>query len=350
MHDSPMERKIRFFGPLLLFLMGTLFFRLNWYFEMPTGELIRSDIIGLTAGYVCWNLTRWVLKKLQKRYPGLTNTRRRLLWMALLMPVLVNFAWLLRQSLHIGFNNASYIWIPIPAYTYALGIQIFYHCVYYAIYEGGYVLLEWQRSFEQNEWLKKNKLQHQLDTLKSQINPHFLFNSLNSLSMLIHENPRRAEAFVDEISHVYRYLLRANEQPLTTLGRELQFIQSYFELLKTRYGTGIDLQILVEEDQSESKIPPLTLQLLVENAVKHNVILPEQPLKISIEVQGKSLVVRNNLNRKNSILHSNRIGLANIAAKYNLLGGKSISFREEDGDFVVTLPLLAQQPQNSPGL
>lgn len=343
-----LERKIRLLGPLLLFLVGTLFFRLNWYVEMPTGELIRSDIIGLTAGYVCWNLTRWVVLRLQKRHPGLTNTRRRLLWMGLLMPLLVNFAWLLRQLLHIGFNDACYIWIPIPAYTYALGIQIFYHCVYFAIYEGGYVMQEWQRSYEQNEWLKKNKLQHQLDTLKSQINPHFLFNSLNSLSMLIHDNPRRAETFVDEISNVYRYLLRANEQPLTTLRRELQFIQSYFELLKTRYGAGIDLQILVEEEKVEAKIPPLTLQLLVENAVKHNAILPEQPLTVVIETKGQSLLVRNNLNRKNSTLPSHGVGLANIAAKYSLIGSESISFTEDAGYFVVRLPLLAHQPQIQP--
>ena len=338
------ERKIRLLGPVLLFLVGTLFFRLNWYFELPTGELIRSDIIGLTAGYVCWNLTRWIVLNLQKRYSGLTNTRRRLLWMGLILPLLVNFAVLFRQLLHILFNDASYFSIRIPAYPYSLGIQIFYHFVYYAIYEGGYVLQEWQRSYEQNEWLKKNKLQHQLDTLKSQINPHFLFNSLNSLSMLIHENPRQAEAFVDEISNVYRYLLRANEQPLTSLSHELQFIQSYFQLLKTRYEAGIDLEILVDEELLESRIPPLTLQLLVENAVKHNAILPEQPLIVVIETKGQKLVVRNNLNRKKSTLHSNRVGLANIAAKYNLLSGESISLSEEAGHFVVTLPLLAYQP------
>ncbi|MPR36862.1 sensor histidine kinase [Salmonirosea aquatica] len=344
------EQKIRLAGPILLFLIGTLFFRLNWYFELPTGELIRSDIIGLTAGYLCWNLTRWVVQRLQIRFPGLTNTRRRLLWMGLLLPLLVNIAWLLRQFLHIGFNDASYIWVSVSAYTYALGIQIFYHGIYYTIYEGGYVLQEWQRSYEHNEWLKKNKLQHQLETLKSQINPHFLFNSLNSLSMLIHDNPRQAEAFVDEISNVYRYLLRANEQPLTTLRRELQFIQSYFQLLKTRYGPGIDLRILVEAEQLEAKIPPLTLQLLVENAVKHNAVLPEQPLMVLIEARGQYLEVRNNLNRKNSTLQSNRVGLANISAKYTLLSSQSISVREEDGYFVVTLPLLAFESQTYPGI
>lgn len=341
------DKRLRIIGPLILFAVGTLFFRLNWYFELTADNLLRSDIIAVSAGYICWHLAREVVLRLQKRYPGLANTRQRLLWMGLLLPLLVNFAWIIRQIGHIVFNNASYIWQSLPAYTYTLGIQIFYHCIYYVIYEGSYVMRAWQQTYAQNERLKKNKLQHQLDTLKSQINPHFLFNSLNSLSMLIHENPRQAEAFVDEISSVYRYLLRANDQELTTLDRELHFIKSYFQLLKTRYGTGIELYIAVSERQLERKIPPLTLQLLVENAVKHNVILPESPLVVEILTRGQLLVVQNNLQRKNTAVPSNRVGLANIATKYRLLGKREIFIREDAGRFVVTLPLLANLPETN---
>lgn len=342
------DKQLRIIGPFVLFLVGALFFRLNWYLELSMNRLIRSDLIGLWAGYICWNLARWVVLRLQKRYPGLANTRQRLLRMALLMPLLVNFAWLIRQLAHLTLNNGSHVSQTVFDYTYALGIQIFYHCVYFVIYEGGYVLRAWQQAYAQNEQLKKNKLQHQLDTLKSQINPHFLFNSLNSLSMLIHDNPRRAEAFVDEISSVYRYLLRANEQELTTLGREIQFIRSYFQLLKTRHGAGIDLRIAVNERLLERKIPPLTLQLLVENAVKHNAILPESPLVVEILTRGPLLIVQNNLQRKNTSVPSNKVGLANIATKYRLLGQRKITIREEAGQFVVTLPLLANQPETNP--
>lgn len=339
------DKKLRIIGPFALFLIGTLFFRLDWYLELSTGTLVRSDLIGLTAGYICWNLARWVAMRLQKRYPGLANTRQRLLWMALLMPVLVNFAWLIRQLAHMALNNGSYTTQTLPDYTYSVGIQIFYHCVYFVIYEGGYVLQAWQQAYEQNERLKKNKLKHELDTLKSQINPHFLFNSLNSLSMLIYENPRQAEEFVDEISSVYRYLLRANDQELTTLGRELQFIKSYFQLLKTRYGAGIELTVAVDDNLLEQRLPPLTLQLLVENAVKHNVILPSRPLVIEILTQGPWLVVQNNLQRKTTAVPSNKVGLANIATKYRLLEKRDITIYEGNGRFVVSLPLLASQSQ-----
>lgn len=342
------DRKFRIYGPFVLFLIGTLFFRLNWYFELPTQNLIIANSIGLAAGYVCWNTTRWVVKQLQQRYPGLSNSRQRLVWMALLLPVLVNFGWLVRRLTRMFLYSPYGFTEPITEYTYSIGIQVFYHCVYYVVYEGSYVLEAWHLTYAQNEQYKKNKLQQQLNLLKGQINPHFLFNSLNSLSMLIHENPRQAETFVDELSSVYRYLLQNNQNPdtdreLTTLDRELQFIQSYFRLLKTRYGEGIALQVKVDESQLSQQIPPLTLQLLVENAVKHNVILPESPLLVEIFTQNEQLVVQNTLQRKAAV-YSTKVGLANIATKYKLLGLYAISIREEAGRFVVAVPLLTPQP------
>jgi hypothetical protein len=342
------DRKLRIFGPLVLFLVGTVFFRLNWYFNLTPDTLLRSDMIALVAGYICWNLTRWIVLLLQQKHPGLANTRYRLLWMALFLPFLVNFAWMIRQLAHVVLNNTPVMTGTLPEFTYALGIQIFYHCVYYVVYEGTYLVKAWEETYKQNERLKKNKIRSQLDTLKNQINPHFLFNSLNSLSMLIHENPRQAEAFVDEISNVYRYLLRSNDQELTSLQCELRFIQSYFQLLKTRYGAGIDLEIDVQDWQLDLKLPPLTLQLLVENAVKHNAILPDSPLVVRIEARGETLVVQNNLQRKIASPSSHRVGLSNIATKYQLLSGLTISMKDDDGNFVVTLPLLNKLPQTRP--
>src|SRR5919202_3523516 len=265
------DRQLRIFGPIVLFMVGTLFFRLNWYFELSPEALIRRDLIALGAGYLCWNLARWVVLRLQKQYPGLDNIRKRLIWMAILLPLLVNNAWFIRSLAHVAFKNETTLWEPFTQYSYSIGIQIFYHCVYFVIYESTYIVWAWQQAYMQNEQLKKSKLRHQLDTLKSQINPHFLFNSLNSLSVLIHDKPRQAETFIDELSNVYRYLLRTNgadeqdrNQKLTSLEDELQFIRSYFELLKTRYGEGIDLRIDVADWQLDQKIFPLTLQLLVE--------------------------------------------------------------------------------------
>ncbi|MBO0952578.1 sensor histidine kinase [Fibrella forsythiae] len=353
--DTFSDQKLRIYGPFVLFLIGTLFFRLNWYFELSLSDLAISDLISLVAGYVCWELARWMIHQLQARYPNLLNTRRRLRWMVLLLFTLANVAWAMRRLGYVLLATDDRFMVPLPNYTYGLGIQLFYHCVYYVVYEGGYVLQAWRQTYNNNEQLKKNRLTHQLNQLRTQLNPHFLFNSLNSLSMLIHENPRQAEAFVDELSSVYRYVLRSNnhneEAPeLTTLEQELQFIRSYFELLTIRYGKGIDLHIDVDCRYLNHQIPPLTLQLLVENAVKHNVILSDSPLRVVIFTEGLQLVIQNNLQRKNSAVHSTKIGLNSIAMKYRLLGSFAISICEEAGYFVVKLPLLPTQltPVNEP--
>ncbi|QDK83854.1 hypothetical protein EXU85_26195 [Spirosoma sp. KCTC 42546] len=189
--------------------------------------------------------------------------------------------------------------------------------------------------------LEQEKKDVQLRALQAQVNPHFLFNSLNSLSSLIDDEPQRAGQFVDELSVVYRYLLKANDQVLTTLADELDFIQSYYRLLKTRYGSGLDLTIQVKADHLTRLLPPLTLQLLVENAVKHNVTLPRRPLSIWVYTDEDGyLLVRNNLQRKQVRVLSNGVGLSTIASQLRNLEQPAPVVEEEDGFFIVRLPLI----------
>ncbi len=218
----------------------------------------------------------------------------------------------------------------------------------------------WRQHEINAERLMKENVNGQLESLKAQISPHFLFNTLNSLSALIGEDQEKAEQFVDEMARVYRYLLQTNHSSidegdsgqLTTLKKELSFIESYGHLLKTRYGEGMKLYIHVEESFLNRRIPPLTLQLLVENAVKHNVIRASRPLTIFIlsTVEGQ-LMVRNNLQKKNLTagaenIESTHVGLANIITKYKLLGeyrpGLPQPVIESNHEFfTVTLPLIS---------
>ncbi|WP_460634175.1 sensor histidine kinase [Larkinella terrae] len=195
--------------------------------------------------------------------------------------------------------------------------------------------------------MQQEKTEVQMRALQSQVNPHFLFNGLNTLSSLIDEAPRQASEFVDELSNVYRYLLRSNENELVTLSDELRFIRSYFHLLQTRFGRSVQLHVSVNEPLKAALVPPLTLQLLVENAVKHNVILPDQPLTIRIRTTSNDLlIVENNLQRKNLRIESNGVGLSNIDHKYRLLNQPVPLVGEADGWFQVILTLLTI-PQNS---
>lgn len=207
--------------------------------------------------------------------------------------------------------------------------------------EGATFYEKWRVLVDEAEQLKKENLQSQLEGLKGQVNPHFLFNSLNSLSSLISEDPGKAEKFLDEMSKVYRYMLRTNEDGLTTLETELQFIHSYFHLLKTRYGDGLDMELKIDEKLLHYLIPPLTLQILVENAVKHNMILRDSPLVIQLlTTNSRKLIVTNNLQRKNRMVFSNKVGLNNIHNKYRLMKQEEILIRDDGKEFAVIVPLI----------
>lgn len=213
--------------------------------------------------------------------------------------------------------------------------------LFIGLYEGLYSLTKWKENSLQAEVYKREVLLIQLDVLKNQINPHFLFNSLNALSSLISEEPRQAEQYVDEMAKVYRYLLQTNENTLTTLENELEFIESYYHLLKMRYQNGVQLRISVPEDARQHRLPPLTLQLLVENAVKHNRVQASKPLQIEIDLLPDGwLQIRNNLQIKTTKVVSNRVGLTNIAAKYRLLDEPEPIISDQGGFFTVALPLL----------
>ncbi len=213
------------------------------------------------------------------------------------------------------------------------------------LYELNYSLEKWKEIKINKEALKRAGMQGQLQGLKSQVNPHFLFNSLNTLSALITDEPRRAEEFVDEMAKVYRYLLQTNQNELTTLSTEIKFINSYYHLLRTRYDVGLALIIDVNAAALNKKIPPLTLQLLIENAVKHNTILEKSPLYLYITSIGDDMLeVKNNLLEKSTPVKSTKLGLSNIQARYQLLSERQPVIEAGPDYFKVLLPLLSETP------
>jgi LytS/YehU family sensor histidine kinase len=207
--------------------------------------------------------------------------------------------------------------------------------------EGDYIFDKWKETLAEKETFEQLNLQQEFDHLKSQVNPHFLFNSFNTLSSLISEDAEQAECFLNELSKVYRYLLRNNEDGLTSLQSELQFIQSYYRLLTYRYGQALQMKVEVDKKYETYLLPSLSLQLLVENAVKHNVISKQYPLVIDIfTTAGNKLVINNNFQPKLIKALSNKIGLDNIKTKYELLMQKGFQVLADDKNFTVVLPLM----------
>jgi LytS/YehU family sensor histidine kinase len=223
-------------------------------------------------------------------------------------------------------------------------MNLIYAAVITGVYEVQYYLQQWKHAFAEAEALKKENLQSQLDQLKNQVKPHFLFNSLNSLLALVDEDRQRAKKFIEELSFIYRYLLQCNEKELICLESELDFIKAFYFLLKTRFEDGLELEMDVAPHLKERMIPPLTLQMLVENAVKHNLISKASPLKIKIFTDANhNLVIINNRQKKNLSVQSAKVGLSNISAKYRLLNKPDILIQETETDFSITLNLIKNE-------
>ncbi|MGB8190282.1 MAG: histidine kinase, partial [Chitinophagaceae bacterium] len=204
-----------------------------------------------------------------------------------------------------------------------------------------YTLERYKESVEEKQEMEQLSTFHELDSLKNQVNPHFLFNCFNTLSSLIAEDKKKAEKFLNELSKVYRYLLRNNEDGLSTVQNEINFIRSYYQLLQTRHGDAVQVNIEIEKRYDPYLLPSLSLQLLVENVVKHNVLSKNRPLVIDIfTTAGNKLVVNNNLQRRAVNAPSNRVGLNNIKTKYHLLKQDGFQVIDDEKNFTVVLPLI----------
>jgi LytS/YehU family sensor histidine kinase len=202
-----------------------------------------------------------------------------------------------------------------------------------------FIVLLWQASLRREQKLREEKLIFQNETLRNQVNPHFLFNSLNTLSALVVTQPDVAEEFIKRLSSIYRYILENSSKDKVPLSVELSFIKDYFYLHQIRDDGKIGLEISVDESDN-SEILPVSLQILVENAIKHNKATRESPLKIFIYTENKHIIVKNNLQKMAVRLNSTQIGLRNLAQRVNLLSGKVIIIEETDTYFTVKIPLL----------
>jgi two-component system LytT family sensor kinase len=209
-----------------------------------------------------------------------------------------------------------------------------------AVWEASFLFMEWKASSLHAERLAKENAEARFQTLTNQINPHFLFNSLNALSALVHSDPDKAEEFIDEFAKIYRYVLEVKEQNVVSLKAELGFLDSFMFLQKIRFGDNLKLEKTVPVAMMEYFLPPLALQELIENAIKHNEVSGQRPLTISVQVVDDVLMVANPLQPRKELVQSTGTGLTNLKARYNLFGNKVPAFLEEDGQFIARLPLI----------
>ena len=198
---------------------------------------------------------------------------------------------------------------------------------------------QWYEALQRMQKLKEEKLIFQYETLKNQVNPHFLFNSLNTLSSLVSQNIELSEKFIQKLSSVYRYVLENQEKELVSVTEEINFVKDFFYLQKIRDGEKISLEIEFNHDRNEM-IMPVSIQMLVENAIKHNSATRNNPLLISIHFEGiDKVVVRNPLQKKMQLSNSSKIGLKNLNERSRLILNREIEISETVDEFVVKVPV-----------
>jgi len=219
-------------------------------------------------------------------------------------------------------------------------VALIVNTIVVSILEGRFLFMQWFNSMIEVETLKREKAESQYAALKNQVNPHFLFNSLNSLSSLINISPEKAIEFIDKFSKIYRYVLEVNEKIVVELREELDFLQSYYFLQKIRFGNNLEISTDIEASKLMNLIPPLSLQILIENAIKHNEISSEHPLKIKVCTENNFLIISNNLQLKKKLDSSTGIGLKNLMQHYDHLTDAKPEFFATQNEYISKIPLL----------
>jgi two-component system, LytTR family, sensor kinase len=329
--------------PVMAFIVSVVFFHCR--FVRPPYLTWDKYLATLTITTVIWLGNRYIMIWSRRRHPNFSDVRKRILRQAVFM---VLFTVVLNSALSLVFDDVfrdegvllPYLQSVSDKLISANSAALFCTIMVMAVYESVYFMSELRKSVQETESLKRESLSAQLNALRTQVNPHFLFNNLNTLVSVIPENQQQAVDFVQQLSKVYRHILDVRDEESIPLKDELDVLRAYSFLLKTRFGDNIQVQIDVPAEKLQQKIVPLSLQILMENAIKHNIVSASRPLKIDVFAQNGSLVVRNNLQMKNQLSESTGIGLENIRNRYRLLGNRTVEVTNNGEDFTVSVPLI----------
>lgn len=333
------DGRLRWIGMVLLSLLYTTAVNLPAVIEHHR-SWIRQYATDFIFVVICWTLSRELIIYARRRFPGIHHTWPRVITMVL-GTIILSF---IQGFAIVYFLNATAYYtqrFSLGDFFYTGGLILVFSMMIMAIYEAIYSVTQWSTLAVEAETLKRENLQSQLDSLKEQVKPHFLFNSLSTLISLIEEDQKRAQKFVEELAYVYRYLLQSSEKELIPLEEELSFIKAYYYLLQTRFENRLNLDIRISPATATMFIPPLTLQILLENAVKHNIISREKPLFVTMyEVAPDRIEVSNVLQRRSPSALSTQTGLTNLAAKFRLMKHAPPDIAITEDQFKVTITLF----------
>ncbi|WP_275140745.1 2TM domain-containing protein [Elizabethkingia meningoseptica] len=286
-------------------------------------------------------------KYLDKRWSWIYDTRKRLIYGVSLTIVITIVSVILCNYINfVVIQNVSQEKFFSKDYQFINWFFINFALLVSAIFHAKGFMTAWKgeaRKAVTEQKIIATSANAQFESLKNQLDPHFLFNSLNVLTALIDESPDKAQKFTSSMSKIYRYVLEQKDKEVVPLEEEINFAQTYIELLKYRFEDSITFHLDVNGDNSKSFVVPLSLQLLLENCIKHNHATSGKPLNIEIFVQDGNLIVRNNLQKRELPNEKSGIGLSNIVQRYSLLTKRNVFIESDENYFSVKIPILTQK-------
>ena len=304
----------------------------NWQIKL-------SFLYTIFIAFIIWEGNRYLLFSMRSYFDWYKKPVRKIIVLLFgisfyTLPVSI----LLLAGWYRIFINTGTNWQTIFAASLIIMI-----CVIFIthVYETVFLVKESESEMLRAEQLERARAEAELEALKNQIDPHFIFNSLNTLSYLIEEKPARAKKFNDSMADVYRYILQNKARGLVLLQEEISFLEDYFSLLKIRFENAVQLNLAIDNALfNQYLVPPISLQVLMENAIKHNEFSDARPLVMEISFAGDTLVFYNEIRRKTLRKPSSKIGLKNLDERYKLITGRAITVEETEKTFKIVLPVL----------
>ncbi|MBN1183606.1 MAG: histidine kinase [Bacteroidales bacterium] len=315
-----------FKGPKIISSVSYYFTQTSIGYAYAIAFGLGNSLIGQLIGKLDWT-----------KNPKRTNLISFLLFMGYGITMSVMIPWVIDVYLWGMTGKDVFYDVTTKAFmTIVANLIIFY------FYYSSYITNNWIKSVEKNEELKRENLLAKYEALKNQVNPHFLFNSLNTLSGVVEQKSEQAPDFIKKLSDIYRYVLEQSDKELVSIHDEMKFVDDYIFLSKMRFGEALQFHSNLPANNTV-QIVPLGLQMLVENAIKHNVIANDKPLKIDIDIAEHKIIVKNNIQKKNTIIAKDEpIGLENLRKRYEYLSNSALEVIESEKEFIVKLPIIQQ--------
>jgi len=299
--------------------------------------LLKAFLLSFIRTAIIWNGSMLIIQYAIVRYSMFRETFKLIAFQVI---ALATFVFLVELAEIYVVEN--YLKIPLDqsSKTTLIVGSLLITFMISSIYASTAFFIQWKENLLRTQALEKANLEARYDTLRNQVNPHFLFNSLNTLLMLVNDNPV-ASRYVESISEIMRYMVQSSEKDAVLLRDELKIARDYIFIQQSRFGDKLNVEFELTENFYHYAIPPLALQMLLENAIKHNVVSKENPLIVKVFVRDNQfIVIENSVKAKLDKEPSTGIGLENIRNRYLHLTGKTIQVKQENGKFIVMLPLF----------